>query len=527
MPPAEAYGVATFYAMFSLVPRPARVVHVCDDIACKTRGADAICRSLTEKLGPAGEPVAGGAAMWMRSPCLGLCEQAPVALVQQAGDPPVDRAMPDATVETIVAAVNDVGRGFSPGGHAGPEGPAYSGPRGRAAGLPWVPQTMAPRDPSLRLLRRVGVADPTDLDDYRAHGGYAALRRAFEIGPEHVMREVGDAELVGRGGAAFPARRKAEAVARSPVRPHYLVCNADESEPGTFKDRVLMEEDPFAIVEAMTIAGFATGCEQGYLYIRGEYPLATARLRRAIDQARRRGLLGDNIMGEGVRFDIELRRGAGAYICGEETALLNSIEGRRGEPRNKPPFPVQVGLFGKPTLINNVETFANLPDIVLAGGPTYAATGTAGSAGTKLFCVSGCVEKPGLYEEPFGITLRELIEQAGGVRGGRALQAVLLGGAAGVFVTPDELDMPLTLRGHARGRRHARLGRRDALRRLDRPARHRAAHRDVLSRRVVRPVRAVPRRHDSAGGVAAPAGVARPPFRRARSSGCCGTCRRS
>ena len=435
VPPAEAYAVATFYAMFSLAPRPARAVHVCDDLACRTRGADAICQSLTERLGPAGEPVAGGDAVWLRSPCLGLCDRAPVALVQAAGDPPIDRVLPNATLDVVAAAIEGAGSRTQ---DAGPW---------TARGLSHVPQTLSPRDPGLRLLRRVGVADPTDLDDYRAHGGYAALRRAFEIGPENVLREVGDAELVGRGGAAFPARRKAEAVARSPVRPHYLVCNADESEPGTFKDRVLMEEDPFAIVEAMTIAGFATGCEQGYLYIRAEYPLATARLRRAIDQARRRGLLGDNIMGEGVRFDIELRRGAGAYICGEETALLNSIEGRRGEPRSKPPFPVQVGLFGKPTLINNVETFANLPDIILAGGPSYAAIGTAGSAGTKLFCVSGCVETPGLYEEPFGITLRELIAKAGGVRGGRALKAVLLGGAAGVFVTPDELDMPLTFEG--------------------------------------------------------------------------------
>jgi NADH-quinone oxidoreductase subunit F len=310
-----------------------------------------------------------------------------------------------------------------------------------------APQTVAPRDPALRLLRRVRVIDPESLDDYRAHGGYAALRRALALGPERVLREVTDSRLVGRGGAAFPTGRKWEAVARSPVRPHYLVCNADESEPGTFKDRVLMEEDPFALVEAMTIAGVATGCERGFLYIRGEYPLATARLAHAIAQARTRGLLGDDVMGEGVRFDIELRRGAGAYICGEETALFNSIEGLRGEPRNKPPFPVQSGLFHKPTVVNNVETLVNVLDILMTGGPAFAGTGTAGSAGTKLFCLSGCVARPGLYEAPFGITLRGLIELAGGVRDGRSLRAVLLGGAAGVFVTPDELDMPLTLEG--------------------------------------------------------------------------------
>jgi NADH-quinone oxidoreductase subunit F len=231
------------------------------------------------------------------------------------------------------------------------------------------------------------------------------------------------------------------------VRPHYLVCNADESEPGTFKDRVIMEEDPFALVESMTIAGLATGCERGYLYIRAEYPRATAAMQHAIDEARRRGFLGDNVMGEGARFDIELRRGAGAYICGEETALFNSIEGLRGEPRNKPPFPVQSGLFGKPTVINNVETLVNVPDILLRGGPAFAGTGTSGSTGSKLYCVSGCVERPGLYEAPFGITLRQLVDLAGGVRGGRPLQAILLGGAAGVFVTPAELDMPLTFEG--------------------------------------------------------------------------------
>ena len=438
VPPAEAYGVASFYAMFALKPRPARVVHVCDDIACKTRGAEDICRRLTSELGGHGEPMANGAATWLRSPCLGLCEQAPVALVQAAGETPVDAAMPSTSFDEIAAAVN---HGHEPGLRTLNPGP------GTAPTLPWVPQTVSPRDPSLRLLRRVGVANPASLDEYRAHGGYAALRRAIEIGPDRVLREVLDAKLVGRGGAAFPAGRKWEAVARQPAQPHYLVCNADESEPGTFKDRILMEEDPFALVEAMTIAGLTTGCERGYLYIRAEYPLATERLGHAIAEARRRGFLGDNIMGEGARFDIELRRGAGAYICGEETALFNSIEGLRGEPRNKPPFPVQSGLFGKPTVINNVETLVNVLDIVLSGGPSFASTGTAGSAGTKLYCLSGCVTKPGLYEAPFGVTLRQVIDMAGGVRGGRALKAVLLGGAAGVFVTPDELDMPLTFEG--------------------------------------------------------------------------------
>jgi NADH-quinone oxidoreductase subunit F len=234
------------------------------------------------------------------------------------------------------------------------------------------------------------------------------------------------------------------------------VCNADESEPGTFKDRVLMELDPFAVVEAMTIEAFATGASRGYLYIRGEYPLGEARIQHAMDAARAAGYLGDDVAGSGWSFDIELRRGAGAYICGEETALFESIEGKRGEPRNKPPFPVEFGLFGKPTAVNNVETLANVLLILgdgpngepgVGGGARFAATGTEASTGPKLFCLSGNVARPGVYEVPFGTTLRELIELGGGVPGGRDIRAILLGGAAGVFVGPETLDTPLTFEG--------------------------------------------------------------------------------
>jgi NADH-quinone oxidoreductase subunit F len=295
-----------------------------------------------------------------------------------------------------------------------------------------------------RLLARVGVVDPTSLEDYRAHGGYAALARAIELGPDAVIAEVTTSKLMGRGGAAFPTGRKWAAVATQPAQPHYLVCNADESEPGTFKDRVLLEGDPFATIEAMTIAAFATGASVGYLYIRGEYPEAEARIANAIQQATAAGLLGADILGSGFAFVIELRRGAGAYICGEETALFESIEGKRGEPRNKPPFPVEIGLFGKPTVVNNVETLANVPLIVLDGGAAFASIGTEGSTGPKLFCLSGNVARPGVYEVEFGATLRELIELAGGVPSGRAIRTILLGGAAGVFVGPDSLDMPLT-----------------------------------------------------------------------------------
>jgi len=428
VPPAEAYGVAAFYSMFALEARPRTVVHVCDDIACRVNNAEALCRELDRRIGPAGRTDAPRQVVWQRSPCLGQCDRAPAVMYQIAGSDHGDWTLTKATADAVVAGIDGDRRQTQRFADA-------------------TPQTGLPDVTGLRLLRRVGVANPLSIDDYRAHGGYAALRRAIALGPEGVIREVNDARLVGRGGAAFPTGRKWEAVSRAPVRPHYLVCNADESEPGTFKDRVLMEEDPFAVVEAMTIAGYATGCEIGFIYVRGEYPVASARLESAIGQARSRGLLGNDILGHGVRFDIDLRRGAGAYICGEETALFNSLEGFRGEPRNKPPFPVQVGLFGKPTVVNNVETLVNVLDIVNDSGPTFATVGSGTSTGPKLFCVSGCVARPGVYEVPFGTTLKALIDLSGGVRAGRRLQAVLLGGAAGVFVTPDELDMPLTLEG--------------------------------------------------------------------------------
>jgi NADH-quinone oxidoreductase subunit F len=423
VPPAEAYGVASFYALFGLEPRPPVVAHVCTDIACMCRGSAELVEQLERSVGPAGQHAGNGTSIWLESPCLGMCERAPVALVTRAGRDASEHAIPDATPEQVVAAL----RGEIPAAYAA--GPV------RAVGG------------DLRLLRRMGHVDPLSIESYRNAGGYEALRRALELGQEGVIREVTDSKLLGRGGAAFPTGRKWEAVARNPVRPHYLVCNADESEPGTFKDRIVIENDPFALIEALTLAGFAVGAERAYIYLRGEYPLAWQRLVHAIEQARSHDLLGDDVMGHGLTFDIELRKGAGAYICGEETALFNSIEGYRGEPRNKPPFPVDVGLFGKPTVVNNVESLINVLDIVREGGAAFAQIGTEQSTGTRLLCLSGCVEQPGLYEAPFGITLREVIEAAGGVAGGRQLKAVLLGGAAGGFVGPDRLDLELSFEG--------------------------------------------------------------------------------
>jgi NADH-quinone oxidoreductase subunit F len=371
VPPAEAYGVASFYALLALDERPADVTHVCNDLSCMLAGA----------------VVPEGARA---SPCLGLCERAPASYRTIAGEHPVEQQLPETS--------------------------------------PRLPQA---GDPSLRLLARIGAeVDPESLAAYVAAGGFESLARARALGPEAVVCEVTESRLLGRGGAAFPTGTKWEAVARQPAVPHYVVCNADESEPGTFKDRVLMESDPFAVVESVAIAGFATGSTKGFLYVRAEYPLAHRRLAHAIE-ASQAHLDG---------FEIELRIGAGAYVCGEETALFQSIEGYRGEPRNKPPFPVEVGLFGKPTAVNNVETLLNVLEVLREGGAAYSETGTEGSAGTRLFCVSGCVERPGLYELPFGATLRELLDLAGA----RPPKAVLLGGAAGAFIGPDLLDLKLT-----------------------------------------------------------------------------------
>ena len=432
VPPAEAFGVASFYALLPTTPRAPVVAHVCDDIACRLAGAERICDELAARHGPAGTDGTDGETTWLRSPCLGQCERSPAVMVTAAG--PGARAHvqgglfgADDVLDllTTVRLSPDIDPDVVDAGQLAPQ-----------AG-----------DPSLRLLKRVGRVDPTSLDAYRDDGGYRALHKALAMGPQAVIDEVTAARLVGRGGAAFPTGRKWAAVAGQPATPRYLVCNADESEPGTFKDRVILEHDPFALVESMTIAGFAVGASRGYLYLRGEYPLARTRLAAAIDQARRTDLLGDDVAGSGWSFDIELRIGAGAYIAGEETALFESIEGGRPEPRNKPPFPVEVGLFGKPTAVNNVETLVNLPLVLHDGGAVYATLGTEGSTGPKLFCISGHVARPGVYETEFGSTLGDLIELAGGVPGNRRIQAILLGGAAGAFVGREALGTRMTFEG--------------------------------------------------------------------------------
>jgi len=440
VPPAEIHGVTSFYAMFSLAPRPRVVAHVCDDIVCLIRGTESLCAQLETKIGPPGAPESARGSTWLRSPCLGLCERAPAALITASGETPRELVLAPAAPDSIASALRQMIGGQLPPKQKDHEDHEATNLKHS------LPQA---GDSRLRLLRRIGRINPSSIEEYQRHGGYDALRRAIAIGPERVVREVIDSRLLGRGGAAFPAGKKWESLlfARKPGCTHYVVCNADESEPGTFKDRIIMEGDPFAVLEGMTIAALAVGAEIGFIYVRGEYPRAAASLTRAIKEARAHGFLGKAILGSSLQFDIELRQGAGAYICGEETALFNSIEGFRGEPRNKPPFPTEAGLFHKPTLVNNVETLINIPEIILNGGAAYAAVGTAQSTGARLFCVSGQIRRPGVYEMPFGITLRELIAAAGGVGGTGRLQAVLLGGAAGSFLSPGEMDTPLSFEG--------------------------------------------------------------------------------
>ena len=407
VPPAEAYGVATFYHLFSSQPPSGdQILHVCNDIACSLNGANGLIDDL-KKEGHETKP----------SPCLGQCERGPAVFVQRIASQ--DTVVFDADLEQVDKFLTE---------HSEKESIK-------------LPQAGSDH---LRLLTRVGIVDPNSLEDYKTHGGYDALAKALEMGSERIIEEVSKSGLRGRGGAAFPTGVKWKAVADEKGRTHHLVCNADESEPGTFKDRVLMENDPFALIESMTIAGLAIGAEKGWIYIRGEYPIARQRLTEAIGKTRKSGLLGDDILGSGRKFDIEIRSGAGAYICGEETALFNSIEGFRGEPRNKPPFPTTNGLFNEPTVVNNVETLVNIPRIISTGGEAFAAEGTDQSSGTRLFCLSGRVALPGLYEFEFGATLGEILDAAGGFSGSGNLKAVLLGGAAGNFVTPESIDLPLT-----------------------------------------------------------------------------------
>jgi NADH-quinone oxidoreductase subunit F len=407
IPLADVHGVIEFYSLFYNEPIAKKVIRVCTDQACALKDARGILDHLCHHHGiEPGQTTAGNAVTIEASPCLGLCEQAPAVWTMDHGQ-------------------WTIGNG----------------------------STESDRPPSMvygpiRMLTENCGNGTTSLSRY---GKYEAFEKALAMKPEDVVAEIKASGLVGRGGAAFPTGIKWEGAARAQADQKYVICNADESEPGTFKDRVLLLDDPHRTIEGMCIAAHAIGATnpaenkrgKGFIYVRGEYPYILPVLENALNEARDAGYLGEN-------FDIEVRLGAGAYICGEETALFESIEGKRGFPRVKPPFPTTHGLFGKPTVINNVETLCNVPLILSMGAAEYRRIGTEKSPGPKLFCVSGDVAKPGLYEVPFGVTLRELLEMASSTdsvtdsRTDAGIQAILFGGAAGAFATSQHLDVKMT-----------------------------------------------------------------------------------
>ena len=395
VPLADVHGVIEFYTMFNNKPMGKRIIRICTDQACALKNADGLLNHLCAHYGiEPGQTTEDLSLTIEASPCLGLCEQAPVALVD-----------------------DDAETNISPDFHAYELG---------------IPRSIV--HGPLKILTANCGNGTTSLKKY---GEYAGLKKAKAMRRIEIIEEVKASGLIGRGGAAFPTGIKGEGAERAVGDQKYVVCNADESEPGTFKDRVLLNDDPHRVIEGMCIMAYAVGATKGYIYIRGEYPYIVPALENALQEAREAGYLGGH-------FDIEIRVGAGAYICGEETALFESIEGKRGFPRVKPPFPTTHGLFGEPTVINNVETLCNLPLIITEGAQGYRKYGTEKSPGPKLFCVSGDVTKPGLYEVSFGATMRELLDLAGGVANGKRLKAVLLGGAAGAFATEAHLDIKLT-----------------------------------------------------------------------------------
>ncbi len=420
VPLADVHGVIDFYALFYREPVGRTVVRVCTDPACWMRGADEVLAAACRTAGvEVGGTSADGAYTIERSPCLGLCNVGPSVNVTFNDPAPAQvRSFAHVSAETLADVL--AGRGRAPDDYVGGDLCIVTALCGRG--------------------RRM------TLTEYHAVGGMQAVRRILgsRMPPLEVVDLVNRATLLGRGGAAFPTAIKWEGAARAPGGPKYFVINADESEPGTFKDRVLMEGDPCRILEGAILGAYAIGANQAYFYIRGEYPAALERVQAAIAECRAAGYLGQNVLGSGFDLDIEVRAGAGAYICGEETALFESIEGKRGFPRVKPPFPATHGLFGRPTAINNVETLAKIPYIVNHGWESFKHFGTDRSTGPKLFCVSGDVARPGLYEVPFGVTIRHMLDDlAGGVIGG-GLRAILFGGASGAFATEQHLDVKLS-----------------------------------------------------------------------------------
>ena len=416
---SQVREAVSFYNMFHTKPVGRRQLRVCTSLPCLLRGAREVLDQIQDRLKICpGETTPGGEVTLTEVECLCACEMSPMAQLDEVFIGPLEGETLDAV---LAAAV---------------ENPQDSVP------LPEPDPFISTDGPVLST--RFKDPDGTWLEDYLADDGYLAARKALtSMTPEEVIEEVSKPNLRGLGGAGFPAGRKWAFVPSETERPKYLVVNADEGEPGTFKDRYIMERDPHALIEGMIIAAYAIGSHKAYVYIRGEYFRSATRLQRALDEAYSQGWLGKDIQGTGFDLDVVIHRGAGAYICGEETALLTSLEGGKGFPRLKPPFPAISGLFSCPTIVNNVETLACVPFILRNGAERFATIGTDRQGGTRLFCVSGHVVRPGVYEEPVSITLRELIEDAGGVRDGNQLKAVIPGGISAKILTADEIDVAM------------------------------------------------------------------------------------
>ncbi|MBM4286093.1 MAG: NADH-quinone oxidoreductase subunit NuoF [Deltaproteobacteria bacterium] len=420
------YGVLSFYTMFATSPRGKHLIRMCESPPCHVNGAENMLKVLKQELGvDVGETTADGLFTLELTACIGVCEVAPAMQINEV----VHGRL---TAERVKAILDDYRAG---------KAPDYKELRRTTN-----PVSDYPASPDeLSLLRNVDVIDPMSLDDYLAKGGYEALKKALTtMTGEEVVNVVKDSGLRGRGGAGFPTGLKWSFTRPSPIFPKYMICNADEGEPGTIKDRYIMEGDPHRVLEGMAIAGYAIGAHLGYIYCRGEYYLSMHRLQHAIDQAMAKGYLGDNIFGTDFSFHVQIQTGGGSYVCGEETALIESIQGQRGYPRVKPPFPGQVGVWYKPTIVNNVESYSSVPDIIIHGADWYKAKGTEDSKGTKIYQVVGQVNRPGVVECNMGRPLSWLINDiGGGVREGRKLKAVQPGGAASGFILPEHADTPL------------------------------------------------------------------------------------
>ena len=405
-------------------------VLVCGGTACCSSGGDKVVAEFKRILA---EQKLDETVQVVTTGCLGFCEQGPIVKILPQGTFYVQVKPED--VKEIVAEHLVKGRVVQRLCYD----PEQAKKLVAEANIPFYQKQYR------IVLRNCGVIDPEKIEDYIARDGYKAIEKVlFEMTPEQVVEEMLKSGLRGRGGAGFPTGMKWKFAQQQPKGQKYMVCNADEGDPGAYMDRSTLEGDPHSILEAMTIAGYAIGASKGFIYIRAEYPLAIHRLQVAIGQAHDLGLLGDDILGSGFSFDIELRFGAGAFVCGEETALLQSIEGNRGMPKPRPPFPAVKGLWGRPTVINNVETLANIPVIINKGAEWFSKIGTATTKGTKVFALTGKVNNSGLIEVPMGTTLREIIfDIGGGIRGGHQFKAAQTGGPSGGIIPPQFLDTPI------------------------------------------------------------------------------------